>query len=77
MPNNKESHIQKSTSKQKPFADVCGILTTNHHVSLEEMDAAIMQSAVERFNRCNLNSKTKQSEAFIHEDVNWGLYGDD
>jgi len=42
--------------KNKPlenrFADICGILTSEKSVSLEEMEQAISEQGLERFNDC-------------------------
>ena len=42
-----------NNAEPQPFADICGILTAKHSVSLEEMDAAVLQHAKERFNDCD------------------------
>lgn len=40
-------------TKKNRFADICGILTSEKSVSLEEMEQAIALQGVERFNDCH------------------------
>jgi hypothetical protein len=39
-------------AKKNHFADICGILTSEISVSLEDMERAIALQGVERFNDC-------------------------
>jgi hypothetical protein len=41
------------TNEKNRFADICGILTSEKSVSLEDMERAIALQGVERFNDCN------------------------
>lgn len=44
---------QEKKLPENRFADICGILTADNSVSLEEMEEAIALQGLERFNDCN------------------------
>jgi hypothetical protein len=47
------SFNQKNKPLENRFADICGILTSEKSVSLEEMEQAISEQGLERFNDCH------------------------
>ncbi|MFI3217524.1 MAG: hypothetical protein QX189_00140 [Methylococcales bacterium] len=44
--------------KNNHFAELCGILTSEKSVSLEEMEQAIALQGLERFNDCSFTPNT-------------------
>lgn len=51
--NQQLSQTTIKTPDKNHFADICGILTSDKSVSLEEMEEAISLQGLERFNDCN------------------------
>jgi len=48
-----KTKTDSNTGEKNRFADICGILTSEKSVSLDDMKQAIYQRAAERFNDCN------------------------
>lgn len=48
-----KTKTDSKTDEKNRFADICGILTSEKSVSLEDMERASALQGVERFNDCN------------------------
>ena len=49
----KTSAVSSESVKQNPFDDLFGIVKATHSVSLEEIELALSEQGLERFNDCD------------------------